>query len=145
MEGVNRSAGRNYYWERDGHSCDLYRPNALAPHQAARAIRELSKEQGLYVADTGDIRGRYGMTDEEKKDIQDAVNALERLGPAGWADEPFLVLDPEKGDNAIIIATFTPHSGAECLMRYLHTHVQDILLRCLAESSPTKPPEPSGS
>ena len=59
----------------------------------------------------------------ENKRLIEAIDvslyAIKNLGAGGHAETPLLVLKPERGDNAVILATYMPHSGADTTLQYL--------------------------
>ena len=61
--------------------------------------------------------------DKEIVGLREAIDvslyAIKSLGAGGHAETPLLVLKPERGDNAVILATYMPHSGADTTLQYL--------------------------
>ena len=60
---------------------------------------------------------------EEVEGLKEVINktllVIKSLGAGGHGETPLLLLNPEKGDNALILATFMPHSGADVLLSLL--------------------------
>jgi hypothetical protein len=66
--------------------------------------------------------------------IEKAISCYKQLGQGGHGETPLLLLNPEKGEQAIIMATFMPHSGADCMLNYLNSFCFDELEQALAEA-----------
>jgi hypothetical protein len=81
-----------------------------------------------------DKKHYYKMESENarlREAIDKANENFKLLGSGGHGETPLLLLNPELGDHAIILATFMPHSGADTILSYLRRECFDDLEQAL--------------
>ena len=81
-------------------------------------IRSESRFNDWLIA-CGMVRKLQAENERLKEAIDVSLYAIKNLGAGGHAETPLLVLKPERGDNAVILATYMPHSGADTTLQYL--------------------------
>jgi len=109
--------------------------------QVVELQAENKKLQGNLVvwrAACGINEKRIEQLQAENKRLIEAIDvslyAIKNLGAGGHAETPLLVLKPERGDNAVILATYMPHSGADTTLQYLQRECVRPMEQALKEA-----------